>query len=51
MDRPAQNNTPHIRELIKAVRQKNPYRDMVPVRMLRNFRVGTDRMTNKQGER
>lgn len=41
----------YIRQLIKAVRADRPSRDSEQVRMLQGFRVGTDRMTNKQGER
>jgi len=51
MDRPAQSNMNYIRQLIRQVRQDRPGRDQLQVRMLQGFRVGTDRMTNKQGER
>lgn len=41
----------YIRQLIKAVRADRPSKDSVQVRMLQGYGVGTDRMTNKQGER
>jgi|LakMenE18May11ns_1017448.scaffolds.fasta_scaffold7426995_2 hypothetical protein len=41
----------YIRQLIRAVRADRPSKDATQVRMLQGFRMGTDRMTNKQGER
>lgn len=44
-------NLDFLRRLIQAVRQPAPQMDAERLRMLHGYGVGTDSMTNKQGER
>ena len=44
-------NLDYLRRLIQEVRRPNPQMDAEKLRMLHGYGVGTDSMTNKQGER
>ena len=44
-------NLEYLRQLINEVRQAEPQMDAERLRMLHGYGVGTDSMTNKQGER
>jgi len=48
---PAIQNLQFLRDLIAAVRAEQTYQDMARLRMLAGTGMGTDAMTNKQGER
>lgn len=44
-------NLDYLRQLIQAVREADPHDDAERLRMLHGYGMGTDMMTNKQGER
>lgn len=44
-------NLDYLRRLIQEVRAPQPQMDAERLRMLHGYGVGTDSMTNKQGER
>jgi hypothetical protein len=51
MDGPASSNLDYLRQLIAETRSANPKADADRLRMLHGYGVGTDQMTQKNGER
>lgn len=51
MSDPAIQNLDYLRQLIAEARQDAPQEDMEILRMLQGYGVGTDQMTQKNGER
>jgi hypothetical protein len=50
-EQPAIQNLDYLRQLIQEARAQDPMADMESLRMLQGYGMGTDAMTNKQGER
>jgi hypothetical protein len=50
-EQPAIQNLDYLRQLIQDAREQAPMADMESLRMLQGYGMGTDAMTNKQGER
>jgi len=50
-EQPAIQNLDYLRQLIQEVRGQAPMADAESLRMLHGYGMGTDAMTNKQGER
>jgi hypothetical protein len=51
MGQPALQNLDYLRQLIAETRAANPQADADRLRMLHGYGVGTDQMTQKNGER